>query len=56
MSAMDGQGRFCIQENVTDEPVRLSLLAKSASHLVVFFSYNKLVNSIFIYDLSAKRT
>jgi hypothetical protein len=37
-------------------PVRLSLSAKSASHLAVFFSHNKSANSTFSHDLLAKRT
>ena len=36
--------------------VRLSLSVKSASHLIVFFSYNKSVNNIFNYNLLAKLT
>jgi hypothetical protein len=36
--------------------VRLSLSAKSASHLAVFFSHNKSVNSNFNHRFSTKRT
>jgi len=36
--------------------VCLKLSVKSVKHSVVFFSHNKLSNSIFSYDLSAKQT
>jgi hypothetical protein len=36
-------------------PVDLSLSAESVSHLTVFFSHNKSVNSTFSYDFSDKR-
>jgi len=34
----------------------LSLSAESASHLTVFFSHNKLINSTFSHDFLNKRT
>jgi hypothetical protein len=37
-----------------DRPVRLILLAKSASHSAMFFSHNKSANSTLSYGLSAK--
>ena len=38
------------------ESVRLSLSTESMSHLAVFFYHNKITNSTFSHDFSAKRT
>jgi hypothetical protein len=35
--------------------IRLSLSAKSFSHLALFFSHNKSANNIFYHNLSAKK-
>jgi hypothetical protein len=47
---------FCLQGERTVCLVCLGLSAESASHLIVFFFHNKLVNNTFCHGLSAKRT
>jgi hypothetical protein len=51
MKRMVFQGESTTTSN--KRPVHLSLLAKSANHLTVFFSHNKSANCTFYHGFSA---